>query len=134
MTGKKLYTLSVVGCLAGYGWLAISWLHAGNGGWTACLFKRVFHLPCPACGSTRSLLCLMQGDVQGAFMLNPNGFLLALLLVLIPLWMLFDLVSGRSTYYAFFRKAEAALADKRLFVSLVILVILNWIWNICKQL
>lgn len=67
-------------------------------------------------------------------MLNPNGILLALMLVLIPLWMLFDLLGGRSTYYTFFQKAEAALAGRRLFLLILTLILLNWIWNICKHL
>lgn len=37
----------------------------------ACSFKTSLGLPCPACGSTRSLVALGQGDVFAAFRMNP---------------------------------------------------------------
>ena len=55
MTKKGLYMLSVVACAAGYVWLAASSMHAEEGVWRGCLFKQFFHIPCPACGSTRAL-------------------------------------------------------------------------------
>ena len=61
MTKKGLYMLSVVACAAGYVWLAASSMHAEEGVWRGCLFKQFFHIPCPACGSTRALIALCQG-------------------------------------------------------------------------
>jgi len=36
-----------------------------------CGFREATGLPCPACGSTRALVALMDGDVPGAWRLNP---------------------------------------------------------------
>lgn len=41
---------------------------------TACLVRAVTGVPCPTCGSTRSVLAVAQGDVAGAFMANPLVF------------------------------------------------------------
>lgn len=37
----------------------------------ACTFKTSIGLPCPACGSTRSLVALGRGDVLAAVRMNP---------------------------------------------------------------
>ena len=41
-----------------------------------CAFKAVTGFPCPACGSTRSLACLAQGDIAASMAMNPLFFLL----------------------------------------------------------
>lgn len=38
-----------------------------------CLFYGLFHVPCPGCGITRSLICLVKGDVTGSLNYNPIG-------------------------------------------------------------
>lgn len=39
-----------------------------------CLFRRVFGVLCPACGTTRMLSALLRFDFQTAFSLNPFMF------------------------------------------------------------
>lgn len=38
---------------------------------TLCVFKATYGIPCPGCGMTRSFLCLLHGDVEGAFYWHP---------------------------------------------------------------
>jgi hypothetical protein len=45
-----------------------------------CVFARLFHLPCPGCGSTRAVLALLGGDLHGVLRFNPFGPVIALLL------------------------------------------------------
>jgi hypothetical protein len=45
-----------------------------------CIFARVVHQPCPGCGSTRAVLCLLHGDLHGLFTFNPLGPVISLLL------------------------------------------------------
>jgi hypothetical protein len=45
-----------------------------------CAFARVFHLPCPACGSTRAVLALVSGDLHGVLRYNPLGPVVLLIL------------------------------------------------------
>ena len=45
---------------------------------TLCPFRVATGLPCPFCGTTRSLMALGRGDVEGSLQLNPLGLLLAL--------------------------------------------------------
>ena len=46
-----------------------------------CGFARMFHLPCPGCGSTRAMLALAHGDLHGLVHYNPLAPLMTLLVV-----------------------------------------------------
>ena len=105
MTKKGLYMLSVVACAAGYVWLAASSMHAEEGVWRGCLFRQFFHIPCPACGSTRALIALCQGHWKESLLLNPNGVLLAVLMLLVPGWILLDIIKGKDSNMVDKRKA-----------------------------
>ncbi len=37
----------------------------------SCVFRTLTGFPCPACGSTRSLVHLAHGDIVHAFVMNP---------------------------------------------------------------
>jgi hypothetical protein len=37
----------------------------------ACTFKAVTGIPCPTCGTTRSLMYLAYGDITGSLIMNP---------------------------------------------------------------
>lgn len=130
MTRKGLYILSAVGCMAGYIWLFLF----DSGGETVCLFKRLFHIPCPSCGSTRAIATLMQGEVKEALLLNPLGILLALMLVVIPLWILVDVILKKDSYYLFYKKTDKLFGKKYVFLFFALLVLANWVWNITKGL
>lgn len=43
-----------------------------------CLFRIATGLPCPFCGTTRSIGSLVQGDVSAALAFNPLGVLVLL--------------------------------------------------------
>jgi hypothetical protein len=48
-----------------------------------CGFARMFHAPCPGCGSTRAMLALASGDLAGLLRYNPLApFMTALVVVL----------------------------------------------------
>ena len=134
MTKKGLYILSAAGCVAGYIWLVISFIYQGRGIGSGCLFKQLFHIPCPACGSTRAILAIIQGDMKGSFLLNPNGFLLTILLVVLPLWMLMDWIWKKDSYYSFYKKVDKAFTNKYILFLFFFLVLSNWYWNISKGL
>ncbi len=133
MSKRGLYILSAVGCLAGYGWLFYSWAMEGTGP-SACLFKRIYHIPCPACGSTRAVMEVFQGHLKEAFMLNPNGLLLTAILIALPLWLLYDGVLKKDSFFRFYKQTDRLLGKKKVFGLFALIVILNWIWTIYKDL
>lgn len=46
-----------------------------------CLFYTTYHLYCPACGNTRSIYSLMNGDIASALRYNITPVVLLLLLL-----------------------------------------------------
>ena len=74
-----------IGSLAAFG---IGTLHLDRVPIALCYMKVLTRLPCPTCGSTRSLGRLFAFDVAGAFAMNPLTALAALLLAA---WAIADL-------------------------------------------
>ena len=50
-----------------------------------CGFARMLHVPCPGCGSTRAMLALASGDLQGLLRFNPLAPFMTALVVLLAL-------------------------------------------------
>jgi len=56
---------------------------------TFCMFKGLTGLPCPTCGSTRTVARLFELDPAGALMMNPFTTVLA---VVIAAWAVVDVI------------------------------------------
>lgn len=136
MSRYKLYTLLSTACAAGYIWLAVTYYQQVTKSMepVVCIFKRITHIPCPSCGSTRSVLSLMKGNLLDAWLWNPFGILLMTILVVSPFWILYDLVSLKSTLLNTYLKTELFLKRKWIAIPAILLVLMNWIWNISKGL
>ncbi len=134
----RLYGILSVACGAGYGWLYYSTIsHHGASNlhsFEVCLFKAATGLPCPSCGSTRAVLALMAGNAHEALLLNPFGFVIAIVMLLAPVWICYDLLSKETTLFDFYCCLETWVRKPTIAFPLVLLVIINWIWNISKGL
>ena len=134
MSQKQLYILLSVLSLAGYVWLGWSFADVSSTP-TVCLFKTVTHLPCPSCGTTRALVMLMKGDIGGSIAFNPLGILLALALVIMPLWVIADILRETDSLLRCYVKAERLLAEKKwISIPAVAILVINWFWSIAKGL
>ena len=136
MVKRNLYI--ILGCLslAGYVWLGWNFIEGpAHSGSSIRLFKEVTGLPCPSCGTTRSLVLLAHGDVRGSLMMNPFGMLLALALIVVPLWIAIDTFStGDSFYRRYVQMEHLLMQNKTLAACAAVVVALNWAWNIAKGL
>jgi hypothetical protein len=131
---KKLYTILSLACTAGYTWLIFTiQLELKNSG-GVCLIKRVTGVPCPSCGSTRSVLNLLHGEILEALYINPFGLIIAVIMLTLPIWIIFDITTKKRTLYDFYFRVESFIRKPIIAIPLVLLVILNWIWNITKGL
>ena len=120
--------------MAGYAWIGLQFLIPGEG-FTVCLFRNVTGLPCPSCGVTRSLLLIIGGDLQQALLVNPLGPVAAIALAGVPLWILKDFVTRKSTLSPLFLRIEKKIKTKKtIYMPLIALALLNWGWNILKEL
>ena len=137
MTRNKLYYLVLLACFLSYSWLLflkLSFVEKSDLDLTVCLFKRITSLPCPSCGTTRAVSYLFNGEMVNSFYMNPFGFIVAIIMIVSPVWIFFDFIKGKQSFFDFYKKAEHLIRNKTIAISLIVLVILNWIWNIYKHL
>lgn len=133
---NKVYFFLFIACFAGYIWLfyninAVLNTHSGI---EICTIKRLTTLPCPSCGSTRAVISLINGDLQKALLINPLGIVIALALLMLPFWLLYDLLLKKETLLKFYKVAEQFLQKPKIALLFALLVLMNWIWNITKDL
>ncbi|MEO6681520.1 MAG: DUF2752 domain-containing protein [Ginsengibacter sp.] len=133
---NKLYTFLIIACAAGYIWL---YFGLPNNGLkinpvNVCLIKHVTSIPCPSCGTTRSVISLTKGHFIEAFKMNPFGYVILLIMFLTPLWIAIDIATKQKTLFVFYQKMENHLRRPSFAIPLILLVIINWIWNITKGL
>lgn len=134
---NHFYTYLSAACLVGYGWLLlIGRLKPAEIGtsYDVCLIHHFAHIPCPACGSTRSILALLHGDFAGGIYWNPLGFLMLALLLVLPFWIGYDLVLKKATLLRAYHFFENALCRKWVAIPAIALILLNWVWNIYKNI
>ena len=136
MSRNKLYVILSTACVSGYFWLIINYHRGVLNSFEprVCLFKRITNIPCPSCGTTRSVLSILNGDFSGAIQWNPFGFIIVAILILSPVWILIDVISHNNTLFRAYNHMEYLIKRKWVAVPLVLLVILNWIWNIYKEI
>ncbi|RZJ28362.1 MAG: DUF2752 domain-containing protein [Flavobacterium sp.] len=137
MKRNRLYLILAAACILGYSWLFYSLTKAdqvSSGRFGACMFKNVTGIPCPSCGSTRAMVMLVRGDFFGSLMMNPIGLILSVIMLVVPIWLLYDVITKRQTLYDSYGKAERIIKIKWVAILLITLVAVNWAWNIYKDL
>ena len=118
-TEEVFLLVSLYACLAAWMWL---WLGLPL---PRCPFLAMTGYPCPSCGMTRALRCLLHGDLAAALAFNPL-FIVAvagacLFDVYVLLMLLFRLPRLRLEVSS---RCEATL----LRLGAVALVLLDWAW------
>jgi hypothetical protein len=98
------------------------------------MIKNATGFACPSCGTTRAVQALYKGDFIGSLEFNPFGIIVSISMLVLPFWVVFDLVTKRETFYIAYNKMESILKQKKVAIPLIILVVFNWIWNIYKEL
>ena len=130
---RNLYIIASIAAVGGCAWVLLHLLIPGQMAlMPACIFRYVTGYPCPSCGSTHAVLKIFQLNWVGAFYDNPIGFILAATMIMLPLWLLYDLVGRKSTFYTFYASAESFIRRRWVAITLIALVVANWAWNIHK--
>lgn len=134
MSKNKLYTFVLVACLLGFLYLIYSINYSESSHLKFCIFKNATGYPCPSCGTTRAVQLFLRGNFVASLQMNPLGILVSILMVILPVWVVYDFITHKDTFYINYKKVETILKTRWLAIALIILVILNWIWNIKKGL
>jgi len=132
---NRLYSILGITCLAGYVWLYYN-LYLQNtksSSESFCMIKRITNIPCPSCGSTRSVSAVFHGDFAGAIYWNPLGLVVLAIMIVLPIWLAADLILKKDSLLQSYKSTEKILRRKTVAIPLIILVIINWIWNIYKN-
>lgn len=133
---NKFHVFLFFACLAGYIWIFIAMEFGieNNPQVSVCLIKKITNIPCPSCGSTRAIISLLKGDFYTSVYLNPFGLIIALVMTTVPLWIIYDVVTSKNSFLVFYRKIENLVRQKYMAIFLIVMVLLNWYWNIKKGL
>ena len=131
MSPSRLYSLVLLFGSAGIAWLTYFGLNPASH-LSVCMIRSITGIPCPACGSTRSALAIISGQWTEALMVNPLGYIVILLLATCPVWVMYDILFGKKTFFTFYHKTENLLRKKPAALTLITIITTNWIWNICK--
>lgn len=132
---KRFYAFSLLVFILGFSWVYLFLTNNEiNKNFVVCIFKQTTSLPCPSCGVTRSVISLAKGQIYNAILINPLGILVASLMLLLPLLFIFDIITKEKTLYKFFLKIERIKNKPKIIITLFLLILFNWIWNIAKGL
>lgn len=137
MSRTRLYSIVLLACAVGTIWL---WFQNSRkllwqvGESSTCLIKTITGVPCPSCGTTRSVFELLDGHLINSLQWNPMGIIVLLIMVTSPIWIFFDLLFKKESFLRFYGQAENHLKSKWIAIPAIGLVVINWIWNICKGL
>lgn len=135
LTHTKFYTFMGIACGVGYSWLYVNYTTYKQGNaFSMCIIKQASGIPCPSCGSTRAVESLLHGNLIESLQWNPLGLAISAILLISPFWLTFDLLSRNSSMFLFFHKVESTFNKRIYAIPALILLLLNWVWNIQKGL
>lgn len=137
-TRNKLYLFLGIACLIGLFWILLhiyfNAFQNTTNNITVCVFKNITTYPCPSCGTTRSVISIFQGKYFNALQINPIGFIISLIVIICPIWILFDIIFKKQSLFVYYKKTEKLIRTPRIYIPLIILISINWIWNVYKGL
>jgi hypothetical protein len=140
MSRNKLYLIVISICSAGYIWIAYhlsktdSIVESDKSNLGFCLMRSITGVPCPSCGTTRSVTALAQGQLAEALWWNPLGLIMFISMITFPVWIVYDIIRRKDTFYKFFLNVENFFRNRPVAIVAITLVLINWIWNIFKFL
>ena len=96
--------------------------------WPRCNFRALFGIPCFTCGSTRSAIALLQGDVSGAWSWNPLATIAMLAIALFDVYALGVLVSRAPRL-----RIDLGRAKWPIVLVLLVLAATNWVFLLVRH-
>ena len=128
---RRIQGAQPVLALLGLVGLALAGHWAVRLGWPLpfCALRKFTGLPCPACGSTRSLLAWTEGDPGGALFFNPLCFAACLAVALWAFAWCLQRVTGRP----FLTRSEATVRGWLTWKVMAVAAVANWLY-LCLNL
>ncbi len=95
-----------------------------------CLFKLIFKIPCPTCGTYRVLYHLSQFNYAEAFLSNPIMFLVIIVINLLMIFSIIAILLKLPKYDIILSPDE----KKLLLLAIISLIIANWIYLLAADI
>ncbi len=95
---------------------------------TGCLFKAIFHIPCPGCGMMRAFISILKCNFAEAFYFNALSIPVFIILSIVFSIRGLDILRHQDNYSKLINRIIAP----KMIVVLVIITVINWAWNIIK--
>ena len=95
MTKNKLYAIVYIACFLGIAYLFYKINYSESSNLSFCMIKNVTGYACPSCGTTRAVQLFLQGEIAASVLMNPFGILVAILMIISPIWILFDVITKK---------------------------------------
>lgn len=137
LSRRRLTTLSLTLSLLTYAWVGLNLLlhdRSSAVDLTTCPLRLATDMPCAACGTTRALCTLAQGQWLESLMTNPLGLIIAIATILCCLWIAYDALTGRQSYYQSYLQVANSPRRKHISLAICALLFANGVWNIFKAL
>src|SRR5688572_17565890 len=112
MSRSRLYPMVMLACLLGSTYL---WIQKSNilpdlsRESDTCLIKSISGVPCPSCGTTRTVFELLDGHLISSLQWNPMGIIVLLIMIISPVWILADVLFKKESFLHYYRLAENQL-------------------------
>ncbi|MBN1391686.1 MAG: DUF2752 domain-containing protein [Sedimentisphaerales bacterium] len=97
-----------------------------------CGFKQRYHLPCPTCGVTTSVIAFSQGKIFESFYIQPAAALACCFLVISACFALFIAVSGM--YFDFLNSFFSKMRIKYVIFIMIVIIAVGWAFTLAKAL
>lgn len=111
------------------GLIAGAWLFSGLPT-PLCPLHAITGIPCPTCGMTRGLRCLLHGNCAAAFLFNP---LLMAALAVVALYLLYAAIVVGGGFPRLRWTPLPTTAATVLKTGTVVLIAANWIYLILRE-
>ena len=92
-----------------------------------CIFKKIFHIPCPGCGLTRAFKALLKGNILLAFNYNILTIPICIFLLTTVTLLIIDYIQKEKYLQKFF------LTLKKNYIFIIIILIISFITNIINN-
>lgn len=131
---RKFYYFTASFILIGLSWIGwnIFCFQQSKPGLQICLLKNTVGIACPSCGTTRSIVHLFHGEFSSAVLLNPLGVIAFIALMIIPFLLIYDYYTSKRILWTIYVQVINLFQNKIFSFIALVLILLNWIWNIQK--
>lgn len=88
-----------------------------------CFFKSIFHISCPMCGLTRSIIALLNFDIGLSFYYNVLGIVVFIFIIINILLLLFDSVFNSHKLELLYKKIG------NYYIIIIVMLVISMVIN-----